>query len=272
MHFLGNYGTWLSVAFFSVCFFIVVVINLIRAGRIWLELMTIYCMALICFGVGLKLMLKSVVCDDSYESGYRRELGATSKGAYSSSYESSYGDNSSKSSNSYCNSVPKEYKTLVCLSLLVQYLSQQVSIPLHEGISEYLRHFMEYSKRSARFVFAAKAAVVSATLMLNFVPSELNSLEILIVVFFIVVVQGLIQTLENMIVHVRREEHQERAPSQLRETTSVSTMYRRTTGFVETEVGSKGHQSPLCSIPDDEAEENKTNSKEHGESYLHFEL
>jgi hypothetical protein len=168
-------------------------------------------------------------------------------------------------------------------------------------MAEYLKHFMEYSKRSARFIFAAKAFVVSVTLLLNFLPLEMNALQLVLSSFFIVLVQGLIQTLENMIVHVRREEHEARKPSQNREQATLDSWYRHSTSLPEDSPSGSPQfgtarrpsdlSSDLSSDVDKEprgepqvpihhkpsarvmiAEENKEAKPEPGETFLHFDL
>jgi hypothetical protein len=120
----------------------------LRAGRVWLELMTVYSVALIAFGVGLKAFLYSVVCSDDggHHRRHRHLGGSSSYDSSSSSYESSSSYSSSSSSGStysssyssysdgddaespYCDSVPQYYVELLCASFMAQYISQQISI------------------------------------------------------------------------------------------------------------------------------------------------
>ena len=92
----------------------------------------------------------------------------------------------------------------------MQYLSQQIILWQHEGLHKYISHFVDMEKRRPysiliRLVFI-KSATVVATLVLAFFPQRLQALDILLIVLAITLVQGLTQTIENMIVHVAKLE------------------------------------------------------------------
>jgi hypothetical protein len=173
----------------------------LRAGRLWMALMTVYSVALIGFGTGVKALLYSVVCDSS---SYRML-------AASSSYSSGDDDEPGKVSDddgtsSYCESAPSNYALLVCLSHVAQYLAQQVSLPLHEGAAEYIWHFFNYSQRSVYYIIGSKCATILAMLVLAFTDHQLKSHALLLAILAITMVQGLTQTIENMIMHVRKQD------------------------------------------------------------------
>ena len=100
----------------------------LRAGRVWIVLMSIYGVSLIAFGVGLKLLLGSVVCSGGGDYGRRGLEG--SYGDKDASYSAGYGDGGGEEDegedNWYCGAVDITYVKLLCGSLLVAFAAQQV--------------------------------------------------------------------------------------------------------------------------------------------------
>lgn len=160
------------------------------AGYAWLELMSAYSISLISLGVGLKTQLDSVVCEDPDTPN------VTSDGSVY-----------------FCPYVPRKYTTLLCGAFVAQYIFSQVSIPLHEGLKIYFRHFFDFSQHTAYVVVGIKVITVGAVVALGCYPGDLRSFEILLVVASVMLIQSLVQTQENMIVYVRRDEERSRKMS-----------------------------------------------------------
>jgi hypothetical protein len=110
----------------------------------------------------------------------------------------------------YCSDVPRAYVTTLCGASIVQYISQQVMLPQHEGFSVYISHFVDFKKKRPYYIFtrlvAVKIATVFGILALALFPDKLQALDILLIMLAITLVQGLTQTVENMVVHVAQLE------------------------------------------------------------------
>jgi len=224
----------------------------LRAGRIWLQLMAVYSISLIAFGVGLKAHLYYIVCNDGADYGYGGSFygdGGSSYLSYSSSsyssYESTYSSSSYESSYSsysdrrqlaasggggyeehgYCTHVPLRYSQLLFGAAFTQYVALQWSITLHEGMGDYMKHFYEYSASSAYIIQGMKLLTLAILLAMVWIPDyvDMQAHELFLVLLAVTIVQGLLQTLENMIVHMRRQDHgtTKRAP-----TASLTDFYR----------------------------------------------
>jgi hypothetical protein len=171
-----------------------------------------------------------VVCDG--DEGHRMLADSTSYSSYShSSYSSSGDDEPGKTTDDggtaeYCDAAPSKYVHLTCLSHVVQYLAQQLSLPLHEGAANYIWHFFNYSKRSVYYIIGTKIATVAGMLALAMADHHLRSHELLLAILAITVVQGLTQTLENMIMHVRKQESLEGQHKKIIPERSLSSFYR----------------------------------------------
>jgi len=109
-----------------------------------------------------------------------------------------------------CHVVPRGYVTTLCGAAAMQYLSQQIILWQHEGLRKYISHFVDMEKSrpysNLTRLIVVKSATVVATLILAFFPQRLQALDILLIVLAITLVQGLAQTIENMIVHVAQLE------------------------------------------------------------------
>ena len=201
----------------------------LRAGRLWMALMTIYSVALIGFGTGVKALLYSVVC----QSGSYRMLAASSSYGGGDDEPGKVSDDDGKSD--YCEAAPSNYVQLVCLSHVAQYLAQQVSLPLHEGAAEYIWHFLNYSQRSVYYIIGSKCATIVAMLVLAFTDHQLQSHALLLAILAITMVQGLTQTIENMIMHVRKQDKIDTKPDKTvikRSSSSFYRFYNETAGSV----------------------------------------
>ena len=166
-------------------------------GRFWLELMTVFSIALVALGVGLSLLISSVSCSE-VDNGHFRKLASSSE---AKRYV-------------YCDSVPRAYVALPCGASIAQYATQSFFIiPSHEGWNEYLHHFVDPLKKWPYFhlvTFAGvKAATIGATLVVALVPSDLLAHEILLILVVITMIQGLVQAAENMVVHIGQQKNRQ---------------------------------------------------------------
>ena len=138
----------------------------ITAGRLWLELMTVFSVALVALGVGLQVVLQSVVCgDNTYSPETHRFLLSVQE----------------------CSGVPQENVVLLCGASIVQYITQQIILPQHEGPTEYAAHFVggEGEQRPHTTLFRlilVKAFTLVALLLLIVVPNKLTAPGLLAVV------------------------------------------------------------------------------------------
>jgi hypothetical protein len=173
---------------------------------VWLYILTLYSVALLAFGVGMKAMLTSVVCigdDDSH-----RLLASTSYSSYGSS---TYGSvDSSDTDNPYCDSVPNNYSRLLIETFVAQYACQQLSLLLHGGVRTSMANLYTFSQKSAVMIVGTKVSSILFGLYLSRYPGNLQAYELLGIVCLLTIVQGLIQAYENMIKNII---HHEVAPT-----------------------------------------------------------
>jgi hypothetical protein len=183
----------------------------VRAGRMWLQVNMVYGVSLIAFGVAIKALLGNVVCPSgSYAS--HRNLAVTI--IYASSYSSSSYASSSSYSSSYestddevifCGPADLRYVRLLCGASIVTFLSRQVGIPLHEGLAQYLGRNNRDGRSTIVAINGLKLATILASIALCW-DKGLLSHEVLLIMMAITICQGIAQTFENMVVHVRRVE------------------------------------------------------------------
>lgn len=167
----------------------------LRAGKMWMYCMSVYSAALITLGVAMKLMLLSVVCEDNYDD-HRRHLG-------SSSYDDH--DDTNESGSHFCKTVKNEYLWLLCISLAIQYSALWVSIPLHEGLQKYFKHFFRHSTLTILYIFGSKIIIIVLTLFLPIYGTNWKAHQVLLLNAGLTITQGFIQAHENIIVHLRQK-------------------------------------------------------------------
>jgi len=181
----------------------------VASGRLWLELMSVYSVGLMAFGVGLQVHLGSIMCADHDDLDEEvADPGAEGLGGDARALEVSY---EAAAGTVRCAAPPREFTTLLCGASMVTFLAQQLILPQHEGLDEYLGHFVDHAKVFPHDILvcivSCKCATVLGTLFLALFPGNLRALEILLIVLFITLAQGLIQAVENMVVHVSRTVH-----------------------------------------------------------------
>eukprot|EP00614_Pseudopedinella_elastica_P005226 CAMPEP_0172599800 /NCGR_PEP_ID=MMETSP1068-20121228/19920_1 /TAXON_ID=35684 /ORGANISM="Pseudopedinella elastica, Strain CCMP716" /LENGTH=587 /DNA_ID=CAMNT_0013400175 /DNA_START=240 /DNA_END=2003 /DNA_ORIENTATION=+ len=159
-------------------------------ANLWIELMSLFSLSLVVFGVGLQLLLKNAVCDVNYSSqkmhGRRRLL----------------------SQHEGCAVVPRSSALLLCGAFLAQYVLQQFIIPQHEGWHTYLGHFVDPEKVPCGLflLIGVKLATVFATVILDVFSGNMSSLEMLASIAAIATAQCLTQAVENMFVHLGKKQ------------------------------------------------------------------
>lgn len=164
----------------------------INTRRLWIELVAIQSLAIIVLGVALQLYLKDIACLVNETTNYSPP---------SSHLEVELEVDEEKDNG--CQ-VPSDRKrlhlNLLCYSCIIQYIIQQVIIVVHVGMVD---HF-NYMKGHRINMGLIKLITLIAFILLLIFPTSLNSYVIVLVVASITTVQGAVQLLEHMIIHVAR--------------------------------------------------------------------
>lgn len=175
----------------------------LRAGKFWMYCMSVYSAALITLGVSLKLMLSNVVCEPG-DDDHRRILGA-SYDDHGDDHNDADDHQDDDDGSHFCKGIEMNILYLLSFSLAIQYTSLWISITLHEGLQNYFTHFFQHSTVTILYIMGSKVVILSLTLCLPWYASEWYAHDILILMAVLTIIQGFIQSHENMIVHLRQK-------------------------------------------------------------------